>query len=118
MKDYLYTSKSDVWGFGVSLFTRHNNSVSVMIDFPPVVDLDVDLPPGVDVGVGHPGQLTLSRGHAREVRISFIKDQGSTNRATEVKIFMEHSKISFTKKNMVHKSALYGLLLAADSVTR
>ena len=29
MKDYLYTSKSDVWGFGVSLFTCcHNQSFS------------------------------------------------------------------------------------------
>ena len=112
MKDYLYTSKSDVWGFGVSLFTNHNNSVSVMIDFPPFVDLDVDLPPGVDVGVGHPGQLTLSRGHAREVRISFTKDHGSTNHATKVKISMEHSKISFTKN---HGSQISTLWSAAGS---
>ena len=69
-----------------------------MIDFPQVVDLDVDLPPGVDVGVGHPGQFTLSRGHAREVKISFTRDHGSTNHATEVNIFVEQSKISFTKK--------------------
>ena len=72
MKDYLYTSKSDVWGFGVSLSTCLPVSPTILTN--PLLlfqehFLNTFLPPGADVGAGNPRQLPLSWGDAREVRL-------------------------------------------------